>query len=221
MSKPKAIDYDNVCAVRLRKLVEDTQTTQQELASELGVARQTVGQYLNGAVRPNSDAIKKIAEHFEVSADYIVGCIDDPTQDPAHKVLHKATRISSNSFLMLHQYADADILILNYLIERGVMMDIVSRVKDIATTTNMFNMAFDKSKADEIITTERSFSFGVWELSQYLSEKFATVIKELPIKYKAKFDELAKNRIVELGNIEKQLSERWAKIVSKVVEGDS
>ena len=46
------------------------------MARELGVSRQAVSQYADGTTQPNVDKLRIIAEHFGVSADYLIGLSD-------------------------------------------------------------------------------------------------------------------------------------------------
>lgn len=65
--------YDNILATRLRQLMKDKNTTQQELANKTGCSRQSIGQYMDGSNAPNIDKLILIAEYFDVSVDYLVG----------------------------------------------------------------------------------------------------------------------------------------------------
>ena len=73
--------YDNIIAVRIRKLMEERHTTQQELAENTGCSRQAIAQYADGSNAPNIDKLVSIAKYFDVSLDYMVGLSDVPTAD--------------------------------------------------------------------------------------------------------------------------------------------
>jgi len=55
--------------VRLR---EKAGLTQKDLATKLGIARTTYSGYENGAREPDLDTLKRIADFFEVSLDYLL-----------------------------------------------------------------------------------------------------------------------------------------------------
>lgn len=46
--------------------------TQQDLADFLGVKRETVGRWENGTIAPKVENIKKMADFFKCSTDYIL-----------------------------------------------------------------------------------------------------------------------------------------------------
>lgn len=60
-------------ATRLKKLRFEKDITQAEFAKVIGVAQQTVGSWEKGNSAPNYDTLNKIADYFNVSADYLLG----------------------------------------------------------------------------------------------------------------------------------------------------
>lgn len=65
-------------AKRIENLREKEKITQKNLAVKLGIARTTYSGYENGAREPDLETLKKIADYFEVSTDFLVGRTDDP-----------------------------------------------------------------------------------------------------------------------------------------------
>lgn len=57
----------------LRDLREDKDETQQQIAELLSITRQQYGLYESGARALPIDYIKPLCEHFEVSANYVLG----------------------------------------------------------------------------------------------------------------------------------------------------
>lgn len=62
---------------RLRKLREERGMLQRELADKLNVSRVAVTQYEQGKRFPEWDTLRKIADIFGVSIDYLLGRVDD------------------------------------------------------------------------------------------------------------------------------------------------
>ncbi|HPS75639.1 MAG TPA: helix-turn-helix transcriptional regulator [Oscillospiraceae bacterium] len=58
---------------KLRKLREEKGTSQQALASAIGVAKSSIGLYENGDNVPDVKTIVKLANFYDVSADYLLG----------------------------------------------------------------------------------------------------------------------------------------------------
>lgn len=67
---------------RLKQILSETSTTQQELADILGVQRQTVSLYVNGQIRPDISALSAIGQHFDVTTDWLLGLTDDRKKHP-------------------------------------------------------------------------------------------------------------------------------------------
>ena len=57
----------------LRNLRKENNLTQEELAKIIGVSPGAIGLYEQGSRVPRNSIMKKIAEHFSVSIDYLLG----------------------------------------------------------------------------------------------------------------------------------------------------
>lgn len=60
-------------SVRLKAMRKERKETQEDIAKLLKVQRTTVGEYERGSIRPPMDKMKVLADHFEVSVDYLMG----------------------------------------------------------------------------------------------------------------------------------------------------
>lgn len=67
--------------LRLKELMEETNTTQQALGEAIGVTRQAISNYLTGVSGPDWEKLAKISRYFGVSADYLVGNTDVQSSD--------------------------------------------------------------------------------------------------------------------------------------------
>lgn len=63
---------------RLRRLRENKELTQRKLGMILGVTNGTVSSWERGSRDPDTAVLRKMAELFHVSTDYLVGLTDDP-----------------------------------------------------------------------------------------------------------------------------------------------
>lgn len=86
--KPRAVN-----AGRIRCLVEEYQarhnTTQEEIAKEIGMSHSQLWRYLSGASEPSPAIILRIADFFDVSVDYLFSRTDNP-------YMPKSDSLSSN-----------------------------------------------------------------------------------------------------------------------------
>lgn len=79
--RKKEIGYNSVFATRLRDLMEKNNTTQPQLAEAVGVSRQAVGQWQNGNTVPDILDFQKVADYYNVSADYLLGRSESRSND--------------------------------------------------------------------------------------------------------------------------------------------
>ncbi|AOY78145.1 helix-turn-helix domain-containing protein [Clostridium formicaceticum] len=63
---------------RLKQLRKEKKLTQEDLAIQLNKTRSTVAGYETERKEPDYDTLKKIAEFFDVSIDYLLGHSDTP-----------------------------------------------------------------------------------------------------------------------------------------------
>jgi len=63
---------------RLRQLRESRGWTQQQLGSMCDVNKLQIHRYESGINDPPTDKLKRLAEVFGVSSDYLIGLTDDP-----------------------------------------------------------------------------------------------------------------------------------------------
>ena len=64
--------------VRLRNLRLESQMSTKELSERLDVTIRSVQYYEKGSVEPSLTVLKKIADLFSVSTDYLLGRTDKP-----------------------------------------------------------------------------------------------------------------------------------------------
>ena len=69
--------------LKIKALRKEFGLTQQSLGSVLGVSQQSIHKYENNTIEPSIDMLKKLAEIFDTSIDYIVGFTDIK-----HKIEH-------------------------------------------------------------------------------------------------------------------------------------
>lgn len=93
---------DSPFATTLRLLMnKQPVTTQAQLAEITGKKRQTISQYVNGVSEPGYDTLVKIADHFHVSLDYLLGRSDISTADITVQDIHKMTGLTEENITSL------------------------------------------------------------------------------------------------------------------------
>ena len=89
---------------RLFELRESRGESQQELADSMGITRQSLSRYELGERTANIDLLKKIAEHYDVSADYLLGLTGNTTTDTNLQAVCKYTGLSEKAINNLADY---------------------------------------------------------------------------------------------------------------------
>ncbi|SMP44101.1 cobalamin-dependent protein [Anoxynatronum buryatiense] len=73
---------------RLRGLRKGQKKSQQELASLLGLSQTTIANYENNSRFPNDTILLQLADHFQVSLDYLLGRTEDASPFLSGAVTH-------------------------------------------------------------------------------------------------------------------------------------
>ena len=64
--------------VNLKKLRLERKLSQQKLAEKFGITQQAIFNYENGITEPDIYMLKRFAEFFHTSVDYIIGYAENP-----------------------------------------------------------------------------------------------------------------------------------------------
>ncbi len=57
---------------KLRCLIEERNLTQKYVANDLNIAPSTMGGYVQGSSEPDFETLKRLADYFDVSTDYLL-----------------------------------------------------------------------------------------------------------------------------------------------------
>lgn len=92
-------------AERIKELRKNANLTQSEFGALFGVAKSTVCLYETGRNTPNDDIKIAIANHFQVSMDYLMGKTDQPGFDSKTPTVMQ-TKLTSQTLDTFHAYLD-------------------------------------------------------------------------------------------------------------------
>jgi len=86
---------------RIAYLREKHKMKQEELAAKLGISRASLSHYEKQRRQPDYKTLKKIADYFDVTIDYIIGRTDNPgtTVDPETKQFVESLELSDERIL--------------------------------------------------------------------------------------------------------------------------
>lgn len=68
-------------ATRLRELRKTNNVSQQKLSKYLNFGYTAIANYESGRNQPSLDTVKKIAQYFDVTVDYLIGASDYPRRE--------------------------------------------------------------------------------------------------------------------------------------------
>lgn len=121
------MEYSNLLPSRLRELRKSHNQSQAELSKVLCVSKSTVGLWETGETQPSTEYIFKVAKHYGVSADYLVGVSDSPSLDADIRAAQEYTGLSDRAVKSLT--GDDDLVkAVNYLLSREKGIDAIKGV---------------------------------------------------------------------------------------------
>ena len=91
---------------RIKLLRTERNLTQAALAHELGVAKTTLAAYEQEKNEPSNETFIKIANYFNVSADYLLGLTDVKTANANIAFIANYLGLTERSIAELHSYHD-------------------------------------------------------------------------------------------------------------------
>ncbi|MEH7122076.1 helix-turn-helix transcriptional regulator [Bacillus sp. JJ1773] len=71
---------------RIKKLRKERKITQEELGKKINVTKVSISGYENGIRNPDTDTLKKIADFFGVTTDYLLGRTDNPNEITSEEI---------------------------------------------------------------------------------------------------------------------------------------
>ena len=90
--------------IRLKELRLEAGLTQKDLAKAIEVGRTTISEYESGKIVPKQEGLLKIANHFNVSVDYLTGVSNErATRKQNESSLD--TLLNTVHYILLDEYA--------------------------------------------------------------------------------------------------------------------
>lgn len=163
---------------RINQLRKSKKYTQKELASLLGVAQTTIANYEQGIRVPDSEKIRKLADIFEVSIDYLMGRDISRTD---------MVRNMKSDFLVKENIEDIYIKYINCLVkgskEEARQFIINSYEKGITIKDIYFNILAKALKEVGILWEKGQVE--IWK-EHYITEVTIDIMKEVKVREKRK-----------------------------------
>lgn len=117
---------------RLVQLRKSTKLYQADMAKKIGVARATYGAYEQGTRQPDFDTLKKIADYFGVSTDYLLG----------HSVEDKNITMIAGETVDLSRFDERQLKILEWAWERKGL-SAINDINDLEKKLEEMSLIYD------------------------------------------------------------------------------
>lgn len=108
-------NYNKAFPKNLREIMNNSGATQTELADYLGKSRQAISYYCDGSSSPDWETLVKIADYFNVSANWLLGLPGPKSLDADVAKIMQCTGLSENSISFLKTVNDVRIAFNEYL----------------------------------------------------------------------------------------------------------
>lgn len=102
---------ESISLKHFQSLIDAVNKPREQIAREVGLDASTITKYYNGDRHLSVSAIRKFANYFNVSSDYLLGLSNAPTNDKDLQAICDYTGLSEKAILNLRQYNIVDISI--------------------------------------------------------------------------------------------------------------
>lgn len=165
--------YNAPFPTNLRTLLDERKVTITALSRELGITRQAVSQYADGTGQPNADKLKRIADYFNVSTDWLLGRSGGVKSLDADVVkVGRYTGLSEPIINWLHCEEKEEIDILNLLLShcnfRRLIEDIAELKSLIQQARSKFQDTVDNLESDDPDFLDKKIVAQYSELAQQI-----------------------------------------------------
>jgi len=173
---------------RLKELMSENKTTQQDLANKTNMTRQAISQYAVGSTLPNIEKLYLISQYFSVSTDFLLGLSN-------YRKLLKSKRVFStgkceeivlnlklNTYKQLKNILHNEFKMSKEKIQELVRAQVLDCMENIITVDESWMDKIFKERLEKIINGK--FNKGG------LNYTFDSLLKEMIVdKYKKVIDE--------------------------------
>lgn len=176
------MDITEIFAKRLVKLREDNNITQQALADDLGITRQSLSLYEKTDRTINIYLLHKIAKRFNVSTDYLLGLQEEPTNDLDVIAVTEYTALSKEAAEKLHEIGLHNKSTANSDTLSALIEDVDFKYFLALLSAKMY----DDNSTQRIVTGNAQIQIKVSSLTNY---EIGQSIAEISTRMKDKFEE--------------------------------
>ncbi len=154
--------YSNSFGERISELRKEKGIKREELAQFLNCSVAAVGNYENGNRTPDFETLVKIADKFNVSADYLLGRSENKTTNSNILSICEYTGLNEDSICTLHGLSEKDMDIINFFIQSYEIYDMLYQFNDfeknLSKAANEIKAFYEKYPDYDYWTTSKNFN---------------------------------------------------------------
>lgn len=171
MSRPKRVSSQTTkrFADRLGDLIEEKKKEglrQKDIANALGIGSGTLSEWCNDNKTATIDVLPKIADYFDVSIEWLLGCSDVRKREIKTQAIHKETGLSEKTINILRMWKTCKDPMLKYCTEFVDNLLSYDNISSIVWTLNVYRGAVEdgaKEKVEEEYAKVREILGGSLE----------------------------------------------------------
>lgn len=156
---------------KISDLREDKGLKQADFAKIIGVTQSTIQRWESGESNIDHESLKKIAEYFYVSADWLIGLSTVSSPDPDINNVCCLTGLSEKTAFMLDRYVSSETLFAANLCDEIV--------QDTELSLNLYHYLFDDLLTIRILRSEGDTVLTVDKLDHFSSKNFEPVLRTI------------------------------------------
>lgn len=162
---------------KLKKLREEANLTQTQLADKILVSRGAISFYENGDRIPDIEVLARIANEFHVSTDWLLGLSETRSTDAQMRQVCDFTGLSENAIKWLRYFSksesEADAMVIDFL--NGLICDSLIRFRNYGWRYAMAQIQMDKVRGVDLSKDPVPFQHGRFDM--YDEKLFAEASK--------------------------------------------
>ncbi len=200
---------------RMAKLRIEKGWTQQKLAEEIQVTRQTCGNYESQNRHPDADIIIRLCTTFDVSADYLLGLSD--TRKPEFADIAKTTGLTETSIEYLNHIGGNHRNVVNRLLEDepGLPPDFTDQLDPDYEAYLNSPEQIEQAYQEHLKQLEWEKQMNKTSILDHVAEEWGYrdfIREETEEEYAARMEAESKSAEKDMPKIIKEMSERYADI---------
>lgn len=189
-----------------------------ETAREVEIAQGSLSDYRSGKAEPRISALARIAGHFHISSDYLLGLTDTKSISPSKKAACEYTGLSDKAITMLHAgTADQErplySAIVSHLFESGTLDNLVKLLEKSLILQEQYAVLFDADDEQR----QNSLETQEYQFNKQISGLYTNVTNDLSEKLSAEITHIAEQRFLDLVDGAMDTKEKMEKIIDEAL----